>query len=121
MFYFRFTADTPYCGTENTNYRAFEVRPTDAELDEMVEEYGEDMMWAVLQHRVIKGMPITLVMRSLGYSPTNSYNTSSRSVLTYETLEHVTSIKNPLPVYQNGRIKISIYFDANNEVIGWSD
>ena len=87
----------------------------------LVEEYGEDMMWAVLQHRVIKGMPITLVKRALGYSPESSYNTSSGSVVTYETLEHVTKIKNPLPVYQNGRIKISIYFDANNEVIGWSD
>ena len=87
----------------------------------LVEEYGEDMMWAVLQHRVIKGMPTTLVKRALGYSPESSYNTSSGSVVTYETLEHVTKIKNPLPVYQNGRIKISIYFDANNEVIGWSD
>lgn len=41
MFYFRFTADTPYCGTENTDYRAFEERPTDAELDEMAEEFGQ--------------------------------------------------------------------------------
>ena len=40
MFYFRFTADTPYCGTENTDYRKFEERPTDAELDEMAEEFG---------------------------------------------------------------------------------
>lgn len=40
MFYFRFSADTPYCGTENTNYRKFEERPTDAELDEMAEEFG---------------------------------------------------------------------------------
>ena len=41
MFYFRFTADTPYCGTENTDYRKFEERPTDAELDEMAEEFGQ--------------------------------------------------------------------------------
>ena len=40
MFYFKFTADTPYCGTENTNYRKFEERPTNAELDEMAEEFG---------------------------------------------------------------------------------
>ena len=41
MFYFRFTADTPYCGTENTDYREFKERPTDAELDEMAEEFGQ--------------------------------------------------------------------------------
>ena len=40
MFYFRFTADTPYCGTENTDYREFKERPTKAELDEMAEEFG---------------------------------------------------------------------------------
>jgi hypothetical protein len=40
MFYFRFIADTPYCGTENTDYRKFEERPTDTELDEMAEEFG---------------------------------------------------------------------------------
>ena len=39
MFYFRFTANTPYCGTENTDYQEFETRPTDAELDEMAEEF----------------------------------------------------------------------------------
>ena len=38
MFYFRFTADTPYCGTELVNYQKFEERPTDAELDEMAED-----------------------------------------------------------------------------------
>ena len=41
MFYFRFTADTPYCGTENTDLRKFEERPTDAELDEMAEEFAQ--------------------------------------------------------------------------------
>jgi hypothetical protein len=39
MFYFKFTADTPICGTENTHYRGFEERPTDAELDDMAEEF----------------------------------------------------------------------------------
>ena len=38
MFYFRFTADTPYCGTELVDYQKFEERPTDAELDEMAED-----------------------------------------------------------------------------------
>lgn len=41
MFYFKFTADTPYCGTENTHYRGFDERPTDTELDEMAEEFGQ--------------------------------------------------------------------------------
>lgn len=40
MFYFKFTADTPYCGTENTGYRKFEERPTDAELDEIAEDFN---------------------------------------------------------------------------------
>lgn len=38
MFYFRFTADTPYCGTELIDYQKFEERPTDAELDEIAED-----------------------------------------------------------------------------------
>lgn len=37
MYYFRFTADTPYCGTELVDYQQFEERPTDAELDEIAE------------------------------------------------------------------------------------
>jgi hypothetical protein len=41
MFYFRFTADTPYCGTELVDYQKFEERPTDAELDEMAEEFAQ--------------------------------------------------------------------------------
>ena len=41
IFYFRFTADTPHCGTENTKYQAFKERPTDAELDDMAEEFGQ--------------------------------------------------------------------------------
>lgn len=41
MVYFRFTADTPYCGTDNTDYRAFKERPTDTELDDMAEEFGQ--------------------------------------------------------------------------------
>lgn len=38
MFYFKFTADTPYCGTELVDYQKFEERPTDAELDEIAED-----------------------------------------------------------------------------------
>ena len=41
MFYFRFTAETPYCGTEATDYRIFKERPTDAELDEMAADFGQ--------------------------------------------------------------------------------
>lgn len=40
MFYFKFTADTPYCGTESIEYSKFEKRPTNAELDEIAEEIG---------------------------------------------------------------------------------
>ena len=41
MFYFRFTVGTPYCDTENTDYREFKVRPTDEELDDMAEEFKQ--------------------------------------------------------------------------------
>ena len=42
MFYFKFTASTPYCGTELTTYQKFENRPTDAELDEIAEYIARD-------------------------------------------------------------------------------
>lgn len=42
MFYFRFTADTPYCGTELVDYQKFEERPTDAELDEIAENLAHN-------------------------------------------------------------------------------
>lgn len=42
MFYFKFTAETPYCGTEATDYRIFKERPTDAELDEMAADFGQN-------------------------------------------------------------------------------
>lgn len=38
MFYYEFKADTPYCGTEHTEYHEFEVRPSEAELEEMCDE-----------------------------------------------------------------------------------
>ena len=41
MFYFKFIAGTPYYGTENTEYRKFEERPTNSELDEMAEEFEQ--------------------------------------------------------------------------------
>lgn len=42
MFYFRFTADTPYCGTELVDYQKFEERPTDAELDEIAADLAHN-------------------------------------------------------------------------------
>ena len=42
MFYFKFTAETPYCGTEAIDYRIFKERPTDAELDEMAADFGQN-------------------------------------------------------------------------------
>ena len=38
MFYFKFTADTPYYGTGLVDYQKFEERPTDVELDEIAED-----------------------------------------------------------------------------------
>ena len=42
MFYFRFIADTPYCGTELVDYQKFEKRPTDWELDEIAEDLAHN-------------------------------------------------------------------------------
>lgn len=41
MFYVRFTADTPYAGTELVDYQKFEERPTNAELDEIAEDMAQ--------------------------------------------------------------------------------
>lgn len=38
MYYFKFVADTPYSGTENTYYLEFLEYPTNAELTETAEE-----------------------------------------------------------------------------------
>ena len=42
MFYYKITADTPYCGTEAEDYLSFEVRPTTAELDEITEDFARN-------------------------------------------------------------------------------
>ena len=42
MFYFKFMADTAYCGTEHTEYMAFEERPSEAELDETAQEIANN-------------------------------------------------------------------------------
>ena len=38
MYYYIFIAETPYCGTANEYYYAFEHKPTEAELTEIGEE-----------------------------------------------------------------------------------
>jgi hypothetical protein len=38
MFYFKFIADTAYCGTKCIEYMAFEERPPEIELDDIAEE-----------------------------------------------------------------------------------
>lgn len=40
MFYYKITADTPYCGTNAEDYRSFEGRPSVTELDEITEEFA---------------------------------------------------------------------------------
>ena len=43
MRYFKFTADTPYCGTENEYfYKIEDENATPADLDEMAEELARD-------------------------------------------------------------------------------
>ena len=41
MFYFVIVADTPHAGTRMEDYRAFEERPSNEELDEMADELCE--------------------------------------------------------------------------------
>ena len=42
MVYIKIVASTPYCGTELIEYKEFEERPTDAELDEMTEDLARN-------------------------------------------------------------------------------
>lgn len=37
MFYFKFMAETPYCGTNVEEYHKFDEMPSQAELDEIAE------------------------------------------------------------------------------------
>lgn len=41
MKYYKFVADTPYCGTENTFYEAYEKEPTEKELMETAADYNQ--------------------------------------------------------------------------------
>lgn len=38
MFYFKFVADTAYCGTEHIEYMVFEERPSEDELEDIAHD-----------------------------------------------------------------------------------
>lgn len=42
MFYYKFVADTPYCGTETEYYYCFKNKPATKELEELAEEFRID-------------------------------------------------------------------------------
>lgn len=42
MKYYKFTAETPYCGTDYEEYRAFKDEPTEEELSEIADEICAD-------------------------------------------------------------------------------
>lgn len=42
MRYFKFVAETPYCGTENTYYEAYSDYITNKELDEIAEDFRRE-------------------------------------------------------------------------------
>lgn len=42
MKYYKFVVDTPYCGTGSTYYEAYEIEPTEKELDETAADYFQD-------------------------------------------------------------------------------
>ena len=39
MKYYKFIAETPYCGTDAEDYHSFDYEPTNAELDAMAEDF----------------------------------------------------------------------------------
>ena len=41
MFYYKFTSGTPYCGTEGEHYVKSDESLTQAELEEIAEEYAQ--------------------------------------------------------------------------------
>ena len=51
MFYYKFTADTPYCGTEAVEYHKFDTKPNDEMLnciaEQMARENGESYEYLV--------------------------------------------------------------------------
>lgn len=42
MFYFKFVADTAYCGTEHIEYMTFEERPSEDELDDIAQDIANN-------------------------------------------------------------------------------
>ena len=42
MFYYRLTAQTPFCGTDNEYYYSFEEEPSRGELQEMAEQLARE-------------------------------------------------------------------------------
>lgn len=42
MKYYKFTAETPFCGTNHEEYRAYEKEPTEVELNELADEICAD-------------------------------------------------------------------------------
>ena len=42
MKYYKFIADTPYCGTESTYYEAYEEEMTEKQLDEIAADYCQE-------------------------------------------------------------------------------
>lgn len=42
MFYYKFVSDTPYCGTEEEHFEAFEEQPTEEELTEYADSFRAD-------------------------------------------------------------------------------
>lgn len=42
MFYYKFVADTPYCGAESENYVCSKEELSKADLDEMAEEFARE-------------------------------------------------------------------------------
>lgn len=42
MFYYKFTASTNFCGTEDEEYHKFEVKPKPEELNELAEQIARE-------------------------------------------------------------------------------
>ena len=42
MFYYKFTATTPYCGTEQVEYHKFDTKPNDEMLNSIAEQMARE-------------------------------------------------------------------------------
>lgn len=86
--------------------------------NKLAAEYGIENMWLALKHRVVKGMPYSLVKMALGM-PKSKDVSSEGTICYYSTLEHVLDIEVPFVYYQNGKMDMQVVFNNEGLVTLW--